>query len=264
VQTSNREMERPDFKNMLLRSLSPDAAMRLELRETSLSAFREIESIGGEIRHVVFLEDGVASITTTFHNGLQAEVGMAGYESVLGSSVLLGARRSLNRVYMQNEGWGYLSPASAALKEFQRQGEFQRQVLRYTQAQLLQSMQTAGCNARHNVQQRLARWLLLCDDRLDSRPFLSSQAFISEMLGVRRTSVSVESCKFQEQGLISCSRGKIAVLDRPGLERKSCECYHVVRDHLQNYADREEGFGVSPFSGSFSAESRPASITAHG
>ena len=169
---------------------------------------------------------------------------MAGYESVLGASAFLGTRRSLNRVYMQIEGWGYASQTPVAFQEFQRHGEFQRLVLRYTQAQFIQSAQTAGCNARHSLQQRLARWLLLCDDRLGERPLLLAQDFIAEMLGNQRASVSAEAGKLQKDGLISYSRGRIAIVDRPGLERKACECYEVVREHLQHYAGSAAGLGT--------------------
>jgi hypothetical protein len=193
---------------------------------------------------------------------MQAQVGLVGYESVLGASAFLGTRRILNRVQMQNEGCGYISRACVALQEFKRHDAFQRVVLRYTQAQLIQSMQTAGCNARHNIQQRLARWLLLCDDRLAGRQLLVSQEVMSEMLGNRRTSVSAEAKKFQEQGLISYSRGRISVRNRAGLERRSCECYGMVRDHLQNYEDGEEELVQKFFPGAYSLEARSASVTA--
>ena len=185
----------------------------------------------------------MASMTTTFTDGSQVEIGVAGYESVLGASALLGTHRSLNRVYMQIGGWGYQSKMALGAEEFARHGDFHRLVLRYTQALFIQSSQTAGCNARHNVQQRLARWLLLCDERLGGKPLLLSQEFIAEMLGNQRTSVSLEAGKLQKLGLIHYTRGKVEILDREGLERKACECFRVVRDHLVNYADSASGLG---------------------
>jgi CRP-like cAMP-binding protein len=237
-------VEPQSFRNVLLRQLSPAEILRLELHQVALPVPREIEFPGSEISNLFFLEEGVASITTTFRDGSQVEVGLGGYESILGASVFLGTRRSLNRVYMQIGGWGYVSRTPVALQEFERHGEFQRLVLRYTQAQLIQSMQTAGCNARHNILQRLARWLLLCDDRMGGKQLPLAQDFIAEMLGNRRTSVSVEAGKFQKLGLISYVRGTMTILDRVGLERQSCECYQVVRDHLQHYADSVRGFGT--------------------
>jgi CRP-like cAMP-binding protein len=240
-------MELRIFKNVLLRSLSPETVSRLDLHKASLHTHREIETIGGEIRNLVFLEDGIASTTTKFRNGLQAGVGLAGHEAVLGASVLLGMQRSPNRVYMQNEGWGYICPVAAARREFLRQGDFQQVVFHSIQAQNIQSMQTAGCNARHDIQQRLARWLLLCDDRLDDRALLVSQEVIAEMLGNRRTSIAIQASKLKDLGLIHYSRGKISVVDRAGLERKACECYRNVREHLENLEENETGFGVSSF-----------------
>ena len=238
-------MASPDFRNTLLRHLPPETVTRLQLSRVKLPALREIEYPGNEIGNIFFLEDGVASTTASFRDGSEVEIGVAGYESVLGTSVFLGTKRSLNRVYMQIEGWGFMSRTSVALLEFKKHEEFHELVLRYTQAQFIQSSQTAGCNARHDLQQRLARWLLLCADRMQGdAPMPLAQEFIAQMLGNRRTSVSVEAGKLQERGLIRYTRGKLSILDRAGLERVACECYEVVREHLQNYADSEQGFGT--------------------
>ena len=234
----------PEFKNIILRHLPAEVITRLELTRVKLPVAKEIEFPGSEIRNLYFLEDGIASMTTTFMDGSQVEIALAGFESVLGSSALLGTRRSLNRVYMQVEGWGYASRLPIAVMEFTRYADFHHMVLRYTQAQFIQSAQTAGCNARHSVQQRLARWLLLCEDRMAGHPIPLSQEYISDMLGNRRTSVSVEAGKLQKQHLIRYVRGKIEILDRKGLERRSCECYAVVRDHLMNFAETNDGFGA--------------------
>ena len=236
-------MEPQIFHNVILRNLPPEVVQRLDLVRVKLPPEKEIEYPGNEIRHLFFVEDGMASMTTTFLDGSQVEFGVAGYESVLGASALLGTRRSLNRVYMQITGWGYQAKMALALEEFSRHGDFHRLVLRYTQAQFIQSSQTAGCNARHSIQQRLARWLLLCDERLGGKALLLSQEFIAGMLGNRRTSVSVEAGKLQKLGLIHYSRGRVEIRDRDGLERKACECFRVVRDHLVNYAEGD-GFGA--------------------
>ncbi|WP_419806128.1 Crp/Fnr family transcriptional regulator [Terriglobus sp.] len=193
---------------------------------------------------MIFVEDGVASMTTLFQDGEEVEVALAGYESVLGASSMLGTSRSLNRVFMQIKGWGYTTSKAVASEEFRKHGEFERLVLRYTQAQFIQTAQTAACNASHTVRQRLARWLLLCSDRMESDVLELSQEFVGEMLGVRRTSVNSEIGKFQEAGLIGTTRNRIKVLDRPGLEHIACECYGVVRQHLNSYESSDEGFGA--------------------
>lgn len=238
-------MNSHEFHNVLLRNLPPNVVERLELVRVMLPTEKEIEYPGNEIRHLFFVEDGMASMTTTFLDGSQVEIGVAGYESVLGASALLGTHRSLNRVYMQIAGWGYKSKMAFGIDEFARHGDFHNLVLRYTQAQFIQSSQTAGCNARHNIQQRLARWLLLCDERMCGKPLLLSQEFIAEMLGNRRTSVSVEAAKLQKLGLIQYKRGKVDIVDREGLLRKSCECFRVVRDYLVSFAETSSnGIGL--------------------
>ena len=154
------------FQNTILQRLPQEAIDRLKLKRYLLPAKTPIEQIGREIEHVFFLEQGAASFTATFASGQEIEIGLAGYESVLGASVLLGTRLSLNRVYMQIAGWGYVATAASAKQEFARWTEFAHLVLKYTQAQFIQSAQTAGCNAIHLLPARLARWLLLCDDRM--------------------------------------------------------------------------------------------------
>jgi CRP-like cAMP-binding protein len=230
-------MSQPLFKNGLLLKLPSDAIARLELQSVDLPVDREIEYPGNHIEHLFFIEEGMASMTTTFEDGFQVEVALGGSESVLGASSMMGTRRSLNRVYMQVGGYGYSSRTATATREFERGGAFHDLTLRYMQAQFIQSAQTAGCNARHTVEQRLARWLLLCADRNGGRVLPLSQEYMADMLGASRTTVTAVAGHFQERNLISYSRGKIHLLDLAGLERLACECYRVVRDHLADYAE---------------------------
>ncbi len=225
------------FRNTLLRNLSAETISRLRLIKMELPIRREIEFPGNEIKHLFFLETGAASMTTTFLDGGQVEVALYGSEAVLGASFLMGTRRSLNRVYMQIPGYGYSIKSALAAEEFKRHGEFHRLILRHNQAQFIQSAQTAGCNARHSIGQRLARWLLLCDDRVEHGSIDISQEFIAEMLGNGRTSVNVEATRLQKLGIITYSRARINVRDRLGLEREACECYATVLNDLQHYAD---------------------------
>jgi CRP-like cAMP-binding protein len=125
----------------------------------------------------------------------------------------------------------------AATKEFELGGRFQHLALRYVQAQLTQATQFAGCNAKHQLKERLARWLLLCADRARCDRFSISHEFLAYMLGSTRPTVSLAAAALKARGLIKYSRGVITILDRKGLERKACECYHVVRDQLEQAAD---------------------------
>jgi CRP-like cAMP-binding protein len=224
------------YKNTLLRAFDPELIERLQLRPVKFEVDQEIEKMGGPIRHLYFVEEGMASMTTTFEDGSQVEVGMFGYESVIGISALMGTKQSLNRVYTQIAGRGYRCGIEVAHQEFDRCGAFQRLSLRYVQAQLLQAMQSAGCNAVHDLEQRLSRWLLICADRANTDQFKMSQEYLSHMLGVTRPTVSVAAGHLKHEGLLNYARGQITILDRSGLERRACECYQVIKNHLNNYA----------------------------
>jgi CRP-like cAMP-binding protein len=224
------------FKNTLLRAFEPDLLDRLDLKPSVFRVGHELERPGTAINRLYFLEEGMASMTTTFQNGAQVEVGTFGYESVIGVSSLMGTKQSLNRVYTQIAGWGHGVNFAEAKTEFARCGTFQRLTLRYVQAQLVQAMQSAGCNATHTVEQRLSRWLLICADRANESEFKMSQEFLSHMLGTARPTVSTVAAVLKHEKLIDYVRGTIRILDRPGLERRSCECYRVITDYLANYA----------------------------
>jgi CRP-like cAMP-binding protein len=140
-------------------------------------------------------------------------------------------------VYTQIAGHGFRCSVDAARKEFNLGGQFQALALRYVQAQLLEVAQSAGCNAKHNFEQRLARWLLICADRANSDTFRMSHMFLSAMLGGTRPTVSLAAGPLRDAGLIEYSRGLIHIIDVPGLEKRACECYLVVKDYLDNYAE---------------------------
>lgn len=234
----------PGFKNKLLRNLAPDTVQRLSLKVVNLEVGREMEYPGSSIDHLFFIESGIGSMTTTFGDGSQVEVGMFGDESVIGVSALMGTKQSLNRVYMQMAGEGYSAPVEAARKEFERNTKFHGLALRYVQAQLTQATQSAGCNARHNIEQRLSRWLLLCADRAHSNTLPLAQEFIADMLGSTRPTVSVAAGLLKNKGLIEYRRGVIHIVDHAGLEQESCECYRVLKQHLDNYTEFDTGFTI--------------------
>jgi len=232
------------FKNTLLKALDGDIIEHLRLQPVIFELKHEIENPGEPIERLYFLEEGMASMTTTFKDGSQVEVGMFGYESIIGISALMGTKKSLNRVYTQIAGYGYTCHVEDARKEFRLGGYFQFLALRYVQAQLVQAMQSAGCNAKHNFEQRLARWLLICADRAHIDTFKISHEFLADMLGVRRPTVSTTAGILKRRGLIDYTRGEIRILDVPGLMKASCECYLIVKDHLDNYTDFDTAIAV--------------------
>ena len=232
-------MESGTFKNTLLRSLDRQTVARLGLSPVKFELNHEMEYPHRAIKHLYFLESGMASMTATFKDGSQVEVSTFGFESVIGVSALMGSKKSLNRVYTQIAGHGYSCSVEAALKEFRRGGDFQYLALRYVQAQLDQATQYVGCNAKHNFEPRLARWLLVCADRSHSDIFKMSHELLADMLGGTRAIVSLAAGSLKRKGLIQYSRGVIRILNAAGLEQSACECYQVIKFHLKNYAEFE-------------------------
>jgi CRP-like cAMP-binding protein len=223
------------FRNTLLKALDGDIVERLRLKPVNFELKHEFENPGDLIYRLHFLEEGMASMTTTFKDGSQVEVGTFGYESVIGVSALMGTKKSLNRVYIQIAGHGYTCHVEDAKREFRLGGDFQSLTLRYVQAQLVQAMQSAACNAKHNFEQRLARWLLICADRAHINTFKISHGFLADMLGGRRPTISTTAGILKRKGLIEYTRGEVRILDLPGLTKTSCECYLIIKDYLDNY-----------------------------
>lgn len=225
------------FNNIILNSFAPEVIQRLSLVPVNFELEHEIEFPGSPIANLYFVEEGMASMTTTFEDGSQVEVGMFGFESVIGVSALMGTKRSLNRVYTQIEGHGFRTSFEDARREFERGEVFHTLALRCVQAQLLQAMQTAGCNAKHHIEQRLARWLLITSDRARRTQFKMSHAFLADMIGSTRSTVSLAAAVLKDEGLIEYSRGQITILDFPELQNRSCECYLTIKKHLANLAE---------------------------
>ena len=232
------------FKNTLLKALDGEIVERLRLQPVKFKLKHAFENRGDLIDHLYFLEEGMASMTTTFKDGSQVEVGMFGYESVIGVSALMGTRKGLNRVYTQIAGHGYSCHVEDARREFRLGGRFQFLALRYVQAQLVQALQSAGCNAKHNFEQRLSRWLLICADRAHIDTFKISHEFLADMLGGRRPTISTTAGILKRKGLIENTRGEIRILDVPGLMKTSCECYRIIKDHLDNYTEFDTAITV--------------------
>jgi CRP-like cAMP-binding protein len=225
------------FKNTLLRALDSKTITRLNLMPVKFELNYEMEYPHRPIKYLYFLESGMASMTATFKDGSQVEVSTFGFESVIGVSALMGARRSLNRIYAQIAGHGYASPVDAARNEFRLGGDFQTLALRYVQAQLDQATQCVGCNAKHQFEPRLARWLLVCSDRSHSDTFRMSHELLADMLGGTRATVTLAAGSLKRKGLIEYKRGIMRIVDPAGLEKVACECYRVIKYHLKNYAE---------------------------
>ena len=184
---------------------------------------------GGLLEHVYFPTTSIISLLYVMENGASAEIAVVGNEGILGISLFMGGETTSSRAVVQSAGYAYRLDAQLLKDEFNLAGPVQRLLLRYTQALITQMAQTAVCNRHHSVEQQLCRWLLLSIDRLASEELNMTQELIANMLGVRREGVTEAAGRLQRDGIINYSRGRIAVLDREKLEKRSCECYQVVK-----------------------------------
>jgi CRP-like cAMP-binding protein len=196
---------------------------------------------GVRLQHVYFPTTAIVSLLYVMEDGASAEIAVVGNEGMLGISLFMGGETTPSHAVVQSAGYGVRLKAQLLKDEFARFGPMMHLLLRYTQALITQMAQTAVCNRHHSVDQQLCRWLLLSLDRLAANELAMTQELIANMLGVRREGVTEAAGKLQEAGLIHYQRGKITVLDRPGLEARSCECYQVVKtefDRLLPYVAR--------------------------
>src|SRR6478735_3814338 len=184
---------------------------------------------GSQLRYVYFPTTCIVSLLYVMEDGASAEIAIVGNEGILGISLFMGGETTPSRAVVQSEGHAFRLKAQLLKNEFHRFGPMLHLLLRYTQALITQMAQTAVCNRHHSVDQQLCRWLLLSLDRLSSNELRMTQELIANMLGVRREGVTEAAGKLQAAGLIHYSRGHITVLDRPGLEQRTCECYAVVK-----------------------------------
>jgi CRP-like cAMP-binding protein len=184
---------------------------------------------GVKLRYVYFPTTSIVSLLYVMEDGASAEIAIVGNEGILGISLFMGGDTTPSRAVVQSAGHGYRLKAERLKNEFERFGSTMHLLLRYTQALITQMAQTAVCNRHHSVDQQLCRWLLLSLDRLASNQLTMTQELIANMLGVRREGVTEAAGKLQDAGLIQYTRGRINVLDRRGLEARSCECYQVVK-----------------------------------
>lgn len=224
-------LQNTKYKNQLLSVLPQEALARwqseLELVDMPLGAV--LYESGRKISHVYFPEDCIVSMLFVLENGASAEIAVVGFEGVVGISLFMGGETTPSRAVIQSAGKAYRMPATFIKEEFAGSLPAMHLLLRFTQALITQMTQTAVCNRHHTLDQQLCRWLLLSLDRLKGPDLVMTQELIANMLGVRREGVTEAAGRLQNAGLISYARGRIKVIDRHGLELRSCECYGVVK-----------------------------------
>ncbi len=229
-------------QSKLLALLPQDERDRLSpfLHEVSLRQNDELVEAGYPIEHVWFPHDCVTSTVVDSAEGATIEVGLMGYEGMVGLSLLLGKRISNTTVIVQVAGRATKMAAADFIRHVvQRRGNLFDRLLQYTDAFMAMVAQTAACNSLHSIDERLARWILMVHDRVERNEILLTQEFLAYMLGVRRPSVSLAASGLQQMGLISYSRGHMTIRDRHGLEERACPCYEIVRNIAGGIFPRE-------------------------
>lgn len=223
------------FRNQLIAAL-PEAALarwlpHLEPAHMPLGAV--IYESGCEMTHMYFPTTSIVSLLYVMRSGASAEIAVVGHEGVVGLPLIMGGGSTPSRALVQSAGEGFRFAASRMLQEFERSASVMHLLLRYTQSLITQMAQTAACNRHHSLDQQLCRWLLLSLDRLDSNELVMTQQLIANMLGVRREGVTEAAGRLHIAGIIDYHRGHIIVLDRDRLEKRTCECYAVVRTECE-------------------------------
>jgi CRP-like cAMP-binding protein len=228
------ETLRPQSENHILASLPAEDYQRLSshLEPVELHHSQILYEAGGSIDYVYFPSNSMISLISQLSDGSSVEVGIAGYEGMVGVSTVLGVDKSPHEAMVQIPDGAVRMKANIVRDEFKRGGALHDSLLRYVQMLLLQTSQIAACNRLHSIGERLARWLLMSHDRCmcDDLPF--TQDFLAIMLGVRRAGVTEAALILQAEEYLSYRRGQVKILDRAGLEDFTCECYRIVKDEF--------------------------------
>jgi CRP-like cAMP-binding protein len=222
---------RPPIENHILASLPTEDYERLapHLEPVELTHGKVVQESGGLMHHVYFPERAMLSLVSHTPDGESVEVGIVGFEGVGNVSAVLGVDMAPYEMIVQIPDGALRLSIRALRDEFRRAGALHDKLLRYTQGLLLQTSQVAACNRLHSVSERLARWLLMSYDRCVCEDLPFTQEFLSLMLGVRRAGVTEAALILQAEECIRYKRGHIQIIDRPGLEAHSCDCYEVVK-----------------------------------
>jgi CRP-like cAMP-binding protein len=229
-------------KNFLLAALPDPEWRRWQslLEQVEMPLGQVLYESGATLTHVYFPTTSIVSLLYVMENGASAEIAVVGNEGVVGVALFMGGESTPSRAVVQSAGLGFRLKAQLMKDEFNRAGPVLHLLLRYTQALITQMAQTAVCNRHHSLDQQLCRWLLLSLDRVRANELAMTQELIANMLGVRREGVTEAALRLQHAGLISYARGHISVLDRPGLEKRTCECYAVVKKEYERLLPEQE------------------------
>jgi CRP-like cAMP-binding protein len=225
--------------NRLLGALEPASRKRIDpyLQPVVLKLGAVVCEAGGLLKHAYFPQGSVLSLLTVLENGSAIETANIGREGAFGLFAAMYSRVSFNRCLVQLEGDMVRCPIALLQREFRDSEHVRNLFVSYSETQLSQVQQTVACNSMHTTEERMCRWLLMMHDRAQGKALPYTHEFLSHMLGANRKSVTLAAQAMQAAGLISYRRGKIQVLDRPGLEKASCECYAIVKERFDAFLD---------------------------
>jgi CRP-like cAMP-binding protein len=219
-----------EFNNRILASLPQEEIRRLRPHLKPINLQQGMVLMNGIHSHAYLLDKGIASVVVGLSNGLTVEVGVVGCDGIVGIPLLLGTGSTPGNTTIQIAGSGFSITAGTLKAEFERPSELRQLLLRYVHAFLVQTSQTAACNRLHTIEERLARWLLSCRDRMTSDRLALTHEFLGDMLGSPRTTVTLAMGLLERAGMIRRSRGAVTITNRPALQSAACECYRVVHD----------------------------------
>jgi CRP-like cAMP-binding protein len=231
-------MQHSHTGNRLLDGLAADDLQPLlrHLTEISVSQRQTLNKPGEVIEHVYFPTAGVISLVASLEEGATVEVGIIGFEGMVGTPVLLGSETASNEAFGQIAGTALRLPTGVLLDRVDQSRTLRLRLLRFVQALAFHAAQSAACNARHTIDERCARWLLAAQDRVGGNELVLTHEFLGMMLGVRRAGVTVAAGALQRAGFIRYRQGRVTVLDREGLENAACECYRAITDEYARLA----------------------------
>ncbi len=226
-----------EIGNLILRNLPRNEWSQVfpSMEFVRLRLHQVLHEVGETIKSVYFLNDGLGSVLTVQPDGKSVEVGLIGREGFVGVPAVFGFFTSGLRVVTQADATGYRIEAQTLTKILPQCPQLEKQLLRFSMMLGMQSTQIAACNRLHNVEERLARWLLMSHDRIGSKTLPLTQEFLGQMLGTRRASVSVAAGALQKAGMIRYTRGNVTILDRAKLERAACDCYEIIQQQRKKW-----------------------------
>ncbi len=224
------------YNRILLRLSDKECeALLPKLELLRLKVHHLLHETGDPLRSVYFCNSGMVSILTVFPDGKSVEVGLVGKEGAIGLPLLAGFRSAPTRAIAQIDATAFRVDGEALIALLPRSPNLERGLLQYSQIFTMEITQLAACNRLHEVEERLARWLLMCADRVSSNELPLTQEFLAQMLGTRRSSVTIAAGVLQKAGIIAYNRGDVRIIDRKKLQHAACECYSLMRRQLRRW-----------------------------